>query len=943
MQYRHIDWLNSRPASRDRIDKIFVNDDALHDSRARDKLSEIMFSYDIRVGGKSFLDLGGGPGEWSRLLLELGGSGGGITLETKGMSWTPSITQHPDWVDYADGKSGNLISGDYLIDRQEKFDFVFADGASGSNFKEWDLAPLLYAEVDVCMKWLKRGGTAVFKIYDAEYTVTDAVITVLMRSFRSVDVYKPRSSRNVNEERYLVCRDRVATHKLPALTPLPVPVGRAMIVSAISGSGKTFFSKQVSWVDGDDLITWPETTEKWWKDDSIQPIVSKRMRYQVLAAAYERPGQVIMINAPDIADVHVHLPEKEHMARLVMRRNQGSAQPLDRFTQEFDLDQGRRPTVPVFTSFKSLFSVWADLQYTSRLNMIDINRHSGHQQIDGLRRLIETGAGIADGGLTHFIGGVAVILGGGRTPMMKQDVLWHFDRGSYYIGVDGATFGDVSRAVKAGVLTPGLGLHGFFEEGDPELQGKSATRSQPTFIQEWEGWAVLRHSASSLQRVADSYETGFPPWIPYAGNVHAGRVARCYTNSVPVIAVHGYQLGFRVMKFGRLWYSILDSTYPITRITKELESWTPIPVGVELLRGRYIRGDFLTMDWIKRPRFHRQALFSISNTLNPATAWKTFMDGGGDFTFNYPTVYASTAFMNSPRFARVRVEIAGRRVTVFAESDTFQDHLVDPNRITCYAKELGIPISQLSYPDFLAVRLSEGYAPINGMYGPNQPRDGFMNTWTYFTSQRVPGYPWPEQYNTQTWWVKTPSASLRFLFRQGANDQRVYRAIALKRLTPQAQVLRMDDKFFGWLPEYQVGVDLSGHALSMLIMAGYGVVDLARYWDTVLAYTEQAVTKGKKDKGYLQLVRDKRVTEDALVSPFKLWHTYWDFLAALYAYIIMAKDLKYTVNPWVIRITHKGLKAIELIGGDFKPFKRKSFDSQVLAGIRQARQADQGL
>jgi hypothetical protein len=271
---------------------------------------------------------------------------------------------------------------------------------------------------------------------------------------------------------------------------------------------------------------------------------------------------------------------------------------------------------------------------------------------------------------------------------------------------------------------------------------------------------------------------------------------------------------------------------------------------------------------------------------------------------------------------------------VFTETSkgTWFDYDVDPNRIASYRRD----ISFYTYPDFLTLILSNGYHPSYGEYGPVNPRDPFQNCWNFFSTEKPDAYPWPDQLNTQTWWVKMPSSRLRAIWNQAPDDQRNMRGEALTSLTPNAvSVLHEESGYwYGYLPEYDVVVDISGHAISMLIMAGQGVVDIIRYWDTVGAMLGQSLTTGKKNRQYLELVKAGRVTEDATVHPFKLWHTVWDYWGALYAYVQGAKEMKYPINVWVVRATYTRLKEIEVEFPQIKTFKRKELRSRVLPLLR---------
>jgi hypothetical protein len=103
-----------------------------------------------------------------------------------------------------------------------------------------------------------------------------------------------------------------------------------------------------------------------------------------------------------------------------------------------------------------------------------------------------------------------VILGDGRSPYSKEIVDDIFNNEPFVIGVDGASFADVSQAVEEHALVAGLGLHAFF----PAIADHPATVDNPLFIGEWRGWAIMDHDVKSLNRILDSYEDLLvAPWV----------------------------------------------------------------------------------------------------------------------------------------------------------------------------------------------------------------------------------------------------------------------------------------------------------------------------------------------------------------------------------------------------------------------------------------------
>jgi hypothetical protein len=267
------------------------------------------------------------------------------------------------------------------------------------------------------------------------------------------------------------------------------------------------------------------------------------------------------------------------------------------------------------------------------------------------------------------------------------------------------------------------------------------------------------------------------------------------------------------------------------------------------------------------------------------------------------------AFVRKKYQHRVKVEVDGKVMVTDTGSRKWRDHMINPNRVISYAQSRRVPLYAYTYEDFITVFASKNNTMMEGRYGPLYPQDPFMKSWTYFSTIPPDNYPWPDMINTQSWWVKIPTSTLREMLHQGSNDLRVYRALAMKQVGAKVVKDPETGYFYGIIGESVINV--SGHVISMLLMAGKGVIDVRRYWDVVAAQLGQAMTKKKKNKLYTKLARSGKLTEDATANPFKIWHTYWDYYCAVITYIIMTNDLKMKFDPWVVRISIKSLNAME--------------------------------
>lgn len=110
---------------------------------------------------------------------------------------------------------GNLYNPDilnYYCNYYKKVgaDLVTADGGinlreNEENYKGLYHIQLFLAEVYVALKILKKGGVFILKIYELCFKPMLDLMKILGEHFESVDVYKPKLSREMNSEKYVVC------------------------------------------------------------------------------------------------------------------------------------------------------------------------------------------------------------------------------------------------------------------------------------------------------------------------------------------------------------------------------------------------------------------------------------------------------------------------------------------------------------------------------------------------------------------------------------------------------------------------------------------------------------------------------------------------------------------------------------------------------------------
>ena len=90
----------------------------------------------------------------------------------------------------------------------EGADLVTGDGAAEMDHERIEEAhePLAWAQVRIARRCLSPGGTLVLKVFEGLQPRMRDLVAQLTRSFETVSLLKPGSSRPTNSERYLVCR-----------------------------------------------------------------------------------------------------------------------------------------------------------------------------------------------------------------------------------------------------------------------------------------------------------------------------------------------------------------------------------------------------------------------------------------------------------------------------------------------------------------------------------------------------------------------------------------------------------------------------------------------------------------------------------------------------------------------------------------------------------------
>ncbi|RNF08166.1 methyltransferase [Trypanosoma conorhini] len=170
----------------------------------------------------AFADVCGGPGAFSQALFAMSRQyklklrGFGMTLRSvKGLDWYSSLPSDRFLATYGVDGTGdvfNLANIEALrsLTLTEKLKLVVADGGFNvpfdiANYQETISGRILFGQWLAALKLLRPGGCFLLKLFDTFSPLLRVMLYLATYLYDRVHVVKPRHSRVVNSERYLVC------------------------------------------------------------------------------------------------------------------------------------------------------------------------------------------------------------------------------------------------------------------------------------------------------------------------------------------------------------------------------------------------------------------------------------------------------------------------------------------------------------------------------------------------------------------------------------------------------------------------------------------------------------------------------------------------------------------------------------------------------------------
>ena len=91
-----------------------------------------------------------------------------------------------------------------------KADLVTSDGgfdfSNNYNNQEIDSHHIIFNEIIISFLILRKGGNFVCKFFDLYNIFTIQMIYILTSMFKETYIYKPKTSRPANSEKYIICK-----------------------------------------------------------------------------------------------------------------------------------------------------------------------------------------------------------------------------------------------------------------------------------------------------------------------------------------------------------------------------------------------------------------------------------------------------------------------------------------------------------------------------------------------------------------------------------------------------------------------------------------------------------------------------------------------------------------------------------------------------------------
>jgi len=184
--------------------EIFFNKSKQYGYRSRSafKLIEMNSKFKFLKKDSLLLDLGSSPGGWSQVASKKLINGKILSIDIKNMQKINGV---------------NFISGDFLEDKiqskittyfNNKIDIVLSDMATNTtgnkDLDSFRTGELCIKAMELAKKILNKNGIFISKIFMG--SIFKEINVLAKKSFKNVINYKPKSSKKVSKEVYIICK-----------------------------------------------------------------------------------------------------------------------------------------------------------------------------------------------------------------------------------------------------------------------------------------------------------------------------------------------------------------------------------------------------------------------------------------------------------------------------------------------------------------------------------------------------------------------------------------------------------------------------------------------------------------------------------------------------------------------------------------------------------------
>jgi 23S rRNA (uridine2552-2'-O)-methyltransferase len=184
---------------------IYVRQSKVDGYRARSayKLIEIDEKFKIFKGGLSIIDIGAAPGSWSQYASKVSKSGKIISIDLKEIEPITNIIQIKG--DFTE----NEIQQEIRDKLTGKADVVMSDMAVNTtgikNIDSIQTGELCKEAINFSKEVISKKGFFISKIFMGGSF--NEIIELGKKIFKDVKVYKPKSSRKVSKESFIICKN----------------------------------------------------------------------------------------------------------------------------------------------------------------------------------------------------------------------------------------------------------------------------------------------------------------------------------------------------------------------------------------------------------------------------------------------------------------------------------------------------------------------------------------------------------------------------------------------------------------------------------------------------------------------------------------------------------------------------------------------------------------